>query len=79
MLAELLRKIGRNYFPTKGCNSCEGHVNTMNANGPAWCEANVPAIVGWLATSAKTQRLPFWQRGAAMLVRRAVAIAKSNG
>jgi hypothetical protein len=60
---------------SQGC-SCNTRARLMDARGPAWCEANVEEIVGWLREEATKRGLPFVDMAGRMLVRRAIANAR---
>jgi hypothetical protein len=72
-LKKLLARVG--IKASQGC-SCNTRARLMDARGPAWCEANVEEIVGWLREEATKRGLPFVDMAGRMLVRRAIANAR---
>jgi len=55
---------------------CNARAVEMDRNGPAWCEANIDTIVGWLREQAQARGLPFIDAAGRMLVRRAIRNAE---
>lgn len=74
-LAGMLSKLG--YTASASCG-CKSRMRKMDAMGPAWCEANLDMIVGWLREAAEKQKLMFVEIAARMLVKRAIKHAKKQ-
>lgn len=80
-LKNLLKFFGQ--YDDVGCN-CKKHAETMDRNGIAWCEQNIPAIVGWLQEEAARRKALKWISGritgmiATRVVQRAIANAKKK-
>jgi hypothetical protein len=72
-LKKILAFLG--FTPGYNC-ACPDHEAEMNAKGADWCEANIDAIVGWLADAAKERKSPFLPLIAKGLIM--AAIAKSR-
>lgn len=75
-LKSMLSSIGITSSPDCACHR---HADEMDRNGADWCEGNVPTIVAWLQEEATRRGIPFFAPGARMLVRQAIAIARSSG
>lgn len=75
-LKALLKR--RGIIPVAGC-SCNAHAREMDARGPAWCAANIPAIVAWMKVEAEKQNRIFSLKTARFLVNKAIAAAKRKG
>lgn len=60
---------------TSNC-SCRRHAIEMNDNGPDWCEANLPVILGWLKEESEKRRLPYIESVASMIVKRAIKTSR---
>jgi hypothetical protein len=58
---------------------CVARMREMNRRGPEWCEANIATIVGWLREEAARRELPFVERLAGMMVKRAIANSRRRG
>lgn len=71
----LLAKFGLK--PAVGCK-CHQHITEMDARGIDWCEENIDVIVGWLKEEAARSRLPFFETGAKILVKKAIKTAKKR-
>jgi hypothetical protein len=74
-LKDLLHKFG--FTPAKQCK-CAQHITEMNAKGIQWCEDNIPVITGWLREEAARAKLPFFETGAKIIIRRAISNAKKK-
>jgi hypothetical protein len=72
-LKKLLSKLGLK--PSAGCK-CNQRITKMNLDGIEWCEQNIPTILGWLKEEADRARLPFFELGAKIIVKRAISNAK---
>ena len=66
-LKKLLRVLG---FAT--CGRCAERAAEMDAKGCDWCAENLSTILGWL----REVKLPFFETGARLLIRRAIARAR---
>jgi hypothetical protein len=63
--------------PRPGCR-CEDYAAQMDAWGPDECSSRLPQIVGWLRDEAASRGLPFVDAAGRLLVRRAIARAKTD-
>ena len=72
-LMQILHRIG--FRVTPGCQ-CRQRAETMDQQGCDWCDANINTIVGWLREEATKRGLPFIDAAAAILVRRAIHLAR---
>ena len=59
------------FLHVTACN-CEQRARLMDLEGPDWCESNADLIVGWLREGANHYCLPFSERVARLLLRRAI-------
>lgn len=62
----------------KGGCGCEQRAQTMDANGPDWCEENIDTIVGWLKENADKRSLPFVESAARRIVKMAIRKARKD-
>jgi hypothetical protein len=74
-LKKLLGMIG--IKATEGC-SCNSRAKTMDQWGPDLCEENISTIIDWLKQEAKKRGLPFVDRLAALIIKRAIRNARKN-
>jgi hypothetical protein len=52
---------------------CLDHIDTMNQEGPDWCEHNIELIIGWLRTEAERRKLPFQESLGRTLIKSAIS------
>lgn len=71
-LRAILKRLG---YKSKGACKCSERAREMNKNGIQWCKDNVDTIVGWLKEEAERQKVVFFERGARLIVWRAIAMA----
>ena len=76
ILKEMLARIL--ITPQPGTCQCNARAAQMDANGPAWCEANLDLIIGWLQEEATRRKLPFSISVARLLIRRAIKKARGK-
>jgi hypothetical protein len=69
ILLQLIERLG--VSTSTGC-PCRSKLQKMNDGGHDWCLENLAVIVSWLETEAATRGLPYTERFATLLVRRAV-------
>lgn len=68
-LKNILARIG--IKPSASC-SCNRHAREMDFRGRQWCLENIETIVEWLREEATSQKMPFFETAARMLVKYAV-------
>lgn len=69
ILLDLLVDIG---ITTSGGCPCRDKIYRMNRSGNDWCTENTDLIVSWMEAEAGVRGLPFRERFARLLVRRAI-------
>jgi len=75
---ELKRLLGRLGIRANEACLCDQRAMLMDEEGASWCRENIDVIVGWLREEAERRKLLFWDKGAKLIVLRAIHNAEKK-